>query len=299
MKALAHRVQKAASFAALLIVFVAAIAAPLSAQTSDTSARINAVDLLYRENSSHLLFVPLIANPFEPRIGTMYQVDDNKLRLDIGTSFDLLRIRDAYVEKIVVGGDFFTFTRLRSEGKLKFPVETVDYFFGLNASGKWNLDDGFLYSARVRVSHISAHLADGVADTSGTLHPKNFVYSREFIDAVGAIEHKQLRAYLGATLIFSNKKLQRDVALFIPQIGAEYSINIGCGLTANAGYDLKLSGIDDKRSLVHAVQAGIVIPQANNYRLSLNAYYYHGLSLHGLFYDTVDDYLGFGFQVLL
>nr|HPI19931.1 hypothetical protein [Candidatus Kapabacteria bacterium] len=36
-----------------------------------------------------LLFKPLTANVFEPRIGSFYQFSDEKLRLDIGTSIDL------------------------------------------------------------------------------------------------------------------------------------------------------------------------------------------------------------------
>ena len=77
-----------------------------------------------------LLFTPLTANVFEPRIGAMYQLSAEKLRLDIGASFDLadLKLFDGVETRF--GTDFFTFTRLRSERGFKFPVETSDYFFG-------------------------------------------------------------------------------------------------------------------------------------------------------------------------
>ena len=243
-----------------------------------------------------LLFKPLIANPFEPRIGTMYQFGDNKLRLDIGHSFDLMQLDSDAVHEVRLGGDFFTFTRLRSEGKLKFPVETVDYFFGINGSAAWKNGNTHHY-LRARLAHISAHLTDGLANDSARLNPRPFVYSREFLDITGAAVWRHIRFYVGCNFIFSNHKLNESVNRIIPQVGFEYSKPLIGAATWFIAYDGKVSGVGDSTSFIHAVQAGISIPQFNNYQLIISAYYYRGQSMHGLFYDTTDDYFGVGFQV--
>ena len=247
-------------------------------------------------SAQHLLFAPLVANPFEARIGTMYQVGDNKLRLDIGHSFDLISLDSSVDQRWNLGGDFFTYTRLRSEGRLKFPVETVDYFFGINTSRSWNRPSGD-YSLRVRVSHISAHLADGLADSSGTLHPRPYVYSREFCEAIGAYSHGGTRVYGGMTAVFSNRRTNPQSNLVIPQAGVEQSTVVWNKTRAFAAVDVKLSGLDGAISPIFAAQAGMIIPQRGGYDLILSAYYYDGLSMHGLFLSTHDSYAGIGFQI--
>ncbi|MBX7154514.1 MAG: DUF1207 domain-containing protein [Candidatus Kapaibacterium sp.] len=252
------------------------------------------------QNTSHLNFTPLYANPFEPRIGTMYQESDNRLRLDIGASVDLMDVYKSENTLITNGTDFITLTRLRSEGKLKFPVETVDYLFGINFCGTTKYS-GYIDSWRVRIAHISAHLADGLAiNDSAQLHPKPFVYSREFVDAVYSRNWEQLRLYAGCNFIFSNKKLAKDLSLVIPTLGAEYTYQLcpeGNGASITAAYDVKLESVGGVSGLVHAIQAGVNFPMKGKYELCMYTNYYNGYSIHGLFYDTTDKYWGFGFCV--
>ena len=98
------------------------------------------------------------ANFLEPRNGFMFALDDNQLRLNIGTSRDVVQVITG-TENISLGVDFFTYTRLRGEDNFKFPVETIDYLFGLNAGYKIN-DSNKEMGVRFRFSHISAHLVD-------------------------------------------------------------------------------------------------------------------------------------------
>jgi len=72
----------------------------------------------------------LYANPFEARIQLIGQLAPKTLRLDIGAAPVLFRFDSTYT----VSTEFFTLTRLRSEGNLKFPVETADYWFGFTGS---------------------------------------------------------------------------------------------------------------------------------------------------------------------
>ena len=74
---------------------------------------------------------PFTSNLLEPRNGFMFALDEDWLRLDIGTSRDILQLKSGE-ETFSFGADFFTFTRLRSNDNFKFPVETIDFFFGIN-----------------------------------------------------------------------------------------------------------------------------------------------------------------------
>jgi hypothetical protein len=268
---------------------------------------------------SRLNFEPLLANPFEGRVGAMYQFEDNKLRLDIGNSLDLYRFEYPNTD-FTIGADFYTFTRLRSEGNFKFPVETSDYFFGVNLSTASftgysigaNLDsysepepDHTKFSARLRLAHISSHLVDGLADKTGLLNPTPFVYSREFADLVVALEldeiplsinRSSLRAYVGTTAVWATQP--RDANRFIPQLGLEYKYRVLKEVEAFAAYDFKLIGINDIYVGTNAWQVGVRGATRNAPTLSLNIYGYHGRSMHGMFYKEKDSYIGTGFQFM-
>lgn len=258
---------------------------------------------------SRLNFQPLVANPFEGRVGAIYQFSDNKLRLDIGNSLDVVE----FDNDLAIGADFFTFTRLRSEGNFKFPVETSDYFFGLNFSKKNSIYEQrkasysdeydippeklFDISYRLRLAHISSHLVDGLANKDGLLNPQPFVYSREFADLVGAIEWTNVRAYAGLTYVWAMQP--RDAERLIPQLGIEYKHKLTQKFYAFAAYDFKFIGISDKYVGTHAAQAGInYVSKYGMPAISLNIYGYHGRSMHGMFYKERDSYIGTGFQFL-
>lgn len=240
-----------------------------------------------------LLFKPLTANILEPRVGTLYEIQDNRLRLDIGNSIDLFESK--YDENFIVryGVDFFTFSRLRSEGKFKFPVETADYFFGVNSSMKYhylNTD----YYVRFRLSHISSHLIDGYSK-DGVFNKLPEVYSREFIDLVFAVDYYGLRPYIGSSFIFST--IPKNVNKIIPQLGIDYSFEISENFKIQAGYDFKLGGYDNNYTAIQSAQAGVLIKQTENYGVLINYNYYLGKSMHGMFYQEKDNYSAIGIQI--
>lgn len=242
--------------------------------------------------SQGLLFDPLTANVFEPRAGSMYQFNDDRLRLDIGTSLDLMQLT-MEEHRFSVGGDFFTFTRLRSEGKMKFPVETADYFFGVN--GAWLFEnENIIYSSRLRISHISSHIVDGY--TVNNIFIKDpFVYSREFIDMTLAAEYNKFRFYFGSVLIFST---QPDIVnKFVPSVGFDADIDLNDYLSWSSGIDIKYSGTKNRSSHMLALQSGIKLFALKNTAVSLNYYYYDGLSIHGMFFEDKDSYHAIGFQI--
>lgn len=239
------------------------------------------------------LFSPLTANILEPRIGCLFQLSAKKLRLDIGTTVDLIEFNSGENCKTRIGTDFFTLSRLRSEGNMKFPVETADYFFGVNSTTKGKLN-GLNYSARLRLAHISSHIVDGLANDT-ILTKKPFVYSREFAELTGALNFDEFRLYAGLTYVFSRQP--KSTNAIIPQLGFDFKFKLNHIISVLAGYDFKLSGYDNIYFGAQSAQAGIKFETVNGVGILLNGYFFSGKSIHGMFYNVNDLYSGIGFQV--
>lgn len=242
---------------------------------------------------SSLLFKPLFANPFEARNGAAYHFDEKKIRLDIGASFDFLKFNVAG-NKANIGVDLFTFTRLRHEGNFKFPVETSDYFFGLNYTMKFNCR--LPSELRFRLAHISSHLVDGFTNADNNFLREPIVYSREFFDVVFAQYIGNLRLYAGLNLLFSY--IPKNSEILTPQFGFDYSRQLTKWLSFDAGMDFKLIGIDKIWVGTTVAQLGLTFWTSPGYGIFLGGYYYNGRSIHGQFYDEYDNYIGLGLQFI-
>lgn len=230
-----------------------------------------------------------IANPLEARILMMWQPGPKHVRLDIGAAPTLWRADP----RIDVGVDFFTLTRLRTEGNLKFPVETIDYWFGVRGTF---VDTASPWDARLRLAHISTHLADGYADTSGVfVNRRPFVYSREFVEALVGYRIDRVRPYAGLTYLWAVQPRRFD--RIIPQAGVNVRADVA-GMTIAGGYDVKLIGIDGTYRPQHAAQLGLEWIQNGTVATSLNVYRYDGRSIHGMFADTQDHYWAVGLQMV-
>ncbi len=241
-----------------------------------------------------LLFRPLTANTFEPRIGAHYNTCDENLRLDIGASFDLLNFK---YEKsaLAFGTDFFTYTRLRSDNNFKFPVETSDYFFGVNSSYEHKLGDD-LIEARFRLAHISSHLVDGFTEY-GRFIKEPFVYSREFVDLYVVYETHftswfSIRPYVGLTLVFST--IPDNVNQILPQIGIETEAKLNNNIKFHFAFDVK----DGENRIGYISQTGVDFQFNKKFGVRLFYKYYNGNSMHGMFFDEKDIYNAVGFNVI-
>ena len=239
-----------------------------------------------------LIFKPLTANHLESRVGAFYQPNNEHLRLDIGHSLDLMEVMDNENCELRVGGDFFILSRLRSEGRFKFPVETSDFFFGLNLSGNVFND----YSFRMRIAHISSHLVDGYTINNDFIQ-EPFVYSREFVDLIVAYNTKYIRPYIGGTAIFST--IPKNVGRFVPQFGFDFKYPLLSNyLDLIGGYDFKLLKTNKEIDFIgsNSAQVGLMYNLSEYTGLSFNFYHYSGNSIHGMFYNTKERYMGYGIQ---
>ena len=241
---------------------------------------------------------PFTANLLEARNGSMFAPGKDKLRLDIGVSKDFLQFKSEG-QTISFGADLFTYTRLRSEGKFKFPVETIDYFFGLNAGYK-KKEGKVEFGARFRVSHISAHLVDGKFNEESNRWIEGrepFVYSKEFVELFPYYKISGMRIYLGFTYIFHI--VPNVINNGIYQTGFDYYL-ISSGLKSFMpfiGLDFKLTGIDGVYSGNTISKVGLKFGTNPSKGFSILLSYISGKSIHGEFYDINENYLNFGFNL--
>lgn len=241
---------------------------------------------------------PFTANALEPRMGVLFHVNNNELRLDIGSSMDMLKFSFNEKEKLSFGADFFTYTLLRGEKDFHFPVDAVDYLFGVNAGYKKTTSDGD-YGARFRLSHISAHFVDGHFDFKNEIWRNNQnprVYSREFLEFMPFLRINDVRVYAGLTYIFHIDPVYLGRYNF--QAGFEYFMKnkLFNYFTPFAAYDIKLVKVR-KYSADNTFNAGIKIGHPEGRGFSLYYSYYSGLSMHGEYFDFQKSYNGIGFNL--
>lgn len=250
-----------------------------------------------------LTIQPFTANMLEPKLGFVFQMSNDELRLDIGNSIDIYRKQIGNIT-YSFGADLFTYTLLRSEDDFHFPVDAVDYLFGVNAGFKYEspnkcctiIDE---IGARFRLSHISAHMVDGHLDPDpdrlwiDDQAPR--VYSREFFELMPYVKINDLRLYLGLTYIYhvDPGHIGKDNY----QVGFDYFYKgFGCSITPFIGYDLKIINID-KYTANNSINVGIKFGKPNGKGFSVYYHYYSGKSVHGEYYEHNRAYSALGFNL--
>lgn len=238
---------------------------------------------------------PFSANALEPRIGFLFQVNNNELRLDAGNSLDVINIRNNN-SVLSFGADMFTYTLLRGEKDFHFPVDAVDYLFGINAGYKV-YQGSSEYGIRTRLSHISAHFVDGHYDKGQWRDgqaPR--VYSREFLELMPYYRINNLRFYAGYTYIYhidpaylGKNNYQAGFDFYFKGFLPDY-------ITPFAAYDIKMIKINEY-SANHSLNAGLKIGFSRGRGLSIYYSYYSGKSIHGEYFNYNKNYSAVGFNL--
>lgn len=231
-----------------------------------------------------LLFKPNFSNPFEAKIGPHFVINESNLQLDIGAAKDLIHYRHNREQHFGFGAEFFTWTMFQSQSNFKFPVITVDYFFGIYFSHLKKFKS-FDFMNRLRIGHISAHLVDGSYDLAKNVWNNNlepFVYSREFAELSSAIVWNEQKFYLNLNYLFH----------VIPNVKSKFSIGFGSELLLLSlkkfdtnifcGFDLKLlKRYSEDYESDKSISAGIHFGKWNSSGLRISYQYYSGGHFHG------------------
>lgn len=248
---------------------------------------------------SNLNVQPFTANFLEPKLGFFFQMNNNELRLDVGNSSDIVHFRTNSGMVVSAGADLFTYTLLRGEKDFHFPVDAIDYLFGLNAAIKKSLGKGSEYGLRFRLSHISAHFVDGHYDGTHQQWRDNRtprVYSREFIEFIPFYYTSGLRVYAGYTYLFHVDPA--DLGQNVYQAGFDYYLKniISSSITPFAAYDLRLAEVGKYRGN-NSLMAGIKFGNPPGRGFSVFYKYYSGKSIHGEYHDYDEEYSALGFNL--
>ncbi len=252
------------------------------------------------------LFEPLLADPMAPRIGVMTKLDRKEVQLDIGAPVDLYQSRN---RDFAVGVDFATWSLLKRGNDFKFPVDAIDYLFGVNATWKRKLDTTALLdtsTTKLRLSHISAHFEDGHTDQNGAwLNPEltplgkiPFTYSREFINLTTALSGNGHKIYLGYQYMFHT--IPGGISPHSLQAGAEVELPANSYLAA----DFKLLPVwNDTTQKSDAfrgtwnVQAGMRLTSIGLDKARVVCNYFTGISRQGMYLNKTENYTSLGFIV--
>jgi hypothetical protein len=249
------------------------------------------------------IFQPLQADPMEPRIAVMPWLDRKNLQLDIGTSADIYQNEN---RTFSAGIDFGTWSLLKRSDNFKFPVDAIDYMFGVNLNWKKTLDRPVLafdeLGARFRLSHISAHFEDGHYDEEADRWIREdspfeipFTYSREFIDLVLGLSSPDRRVYLGYQYMFHT--IPGNINPHMLQAGAE----LGLPGDTYVAADFKLLPIWQENlheSRGHKgtwnLQAGIRLGSIGLDRVRIAYNYFSGMSRHGMYFYRPESFSTLG-----
>jgi len=245
---------------------------------SALNAQVEIVD------SNGLNFKTLTASFYEPRMGLMKYFDRTSLRVDIGSSLDVLKFKLASYT-CTVGADFFAYALVNNHGFLILRVEAIDVFFGGNVSFK-RAD----FSARFRVLHRSSHLVDEYDETN----IKPFPFTMEFFDLVFALTVKSGRFYGGLNYIFRHKP--RDMEKFYFQLGFEFfkkisshSLVLESPLFFIFSSDFKFPGSQGLN-----LTSGVKFGRWNSRGIFLYFVYYSGFDIYGQYFNLKKKFGGFG-----
>ena len=253
------------------------------------------------------LFEPLLADPMSPRIAVMTKLDKREVQLDIGAPVDIYQNHE---RDFAVGVDFATWSLLRRGDDFKFPVDTIDYLFGINATRKQKIcDSGSFFdtaTTKLRLSHISAHFEDGHTDQNGAwLNPEltpqgkiPFTYSREFINLTTALTGPGRKIYLGYQYMFHT--IPGKINPHQLQAGAE----IGLPANSYVAADFKLLPVwDSTKQKTDAfrgtwnLQAGMRLTSVGLEKVRVACNYFSGMSRQGMYLNKAENYTSLGFIV--
>ncbi len=246
--------------------------------------------------TTNLVFVPTESSILEPRMGVTKFTNKKNLTLDIGAALDLIGYK-ANQNTFSFGIDMFTFSNLRSEDNFKFPVDAIDYFFGINFNFKKMTSVKNKISGRLRISHISSHFEDGhqYQRTDTIFTP--VVYSEEFINAA-FMDHYYLNRNLSFKGLFALNYIFHSIPNSISnlscQSGLEFRNYFTRIFSLYISNNLNLASVNSVVNLNENCETGISIGERNSRSVNFYFDYYDGQDYRGQYYGNYLNYKGLG-----
>lgn len=255
-------------------------------------------DSLFFFNTNQV-FNPTESSISEAKTGITKYTDKKNLRLDIGVSMDIIGLKNKNTI-YSMGADFFTFSNLRSESNFKFPVDAIDYMFGLNFNFRKTISSEAGISGRLRISHISSHFEDGhIYERSDTIFTP-VVFSKEYIDLASALDLKLkknliLKIMPAVNIIFHS--IPENISVLSGQLGLQIRYYPFKKLSVYLSNDIYLSKVNSDTKLSENFEAGISIGEINSRTINLFYTYYDGHDYRGQYYGKYLNNNGIGARI--
>ena len=248
--------------------------------------------------TSNLLYVPVEASIIEAKNGVTKNINNEYLTLNIGASIDIIGLK-AKKNTYSFGIDFFTFSNLRSEDNFKFPVDAIDYLFGVNFNLKRKLSPKNTLTSRFRISHISSHLEDGhIYEDPDTIFTP-YIFSKEFLELSAMINYmisKDLgfKGMAGLNYIFHS--IPGEISPFSGQFGLEFRYYISEIFNFYISNDATLATVNSSSNLNESFETGISFGKINSRAINLYFDYYDGQDYRGQYYGNYLNFKGLGMK---
>jgi hypothetical protein len=239
-----------------------------------------------------ILFVPLLANHEEPRMGMQQEFGSTRLTLDIGSTLDLIQYA-VEGDTIRIGADLFTYSLANSLKDIRLKIDAADGFLGVHFS----YTNGSPWSFRFRAIHLSAHLVDGHYDPDAMIWKDGrnpIPFSRNYGEIVGAYSGTfgglPTRLYAGASIAVFVRPT--DIRRGAAVLGAE--TRTAGSVPLYIAYNFSLLGVPEFNGS-NTVEAGIKFGAWSGRGVRLFLVYYNGLDTFGEYYKDRRELFGIGF----
>lgn len=228
-------------------------------------------------------FPKLFADPYEIQMGFSKSLSSDRFIGRIGQEMRLFSFGPAN-RKIQFSLGGHTWSLLTRRGS-KFPLLAVDYLI----TGIFDFRFGE-YSARFKVSHISAHLGDFYATQN--IDKAARIYSLEFFSGLLARNFEWGNLYGGGHWIYNSKpelksiKLQTGSTIYLEKLFKTSHLPF-------LSFDLQYGG-NVSNEFNRNVQVGYFLfrKDSRTYRLAVN--HYSGYSIFGQNYDVREQFYSAG-----
>jgi hypothetical protein len=249
---------------------------------------------------------PLIANHQEPRVGVRKEIGTSRLKLDIGSSLDLLgySLDAAQAKQLRFGVEFFTYALTSTFRDYRLQVDAVDGFFGGHIM--YRADDGQqAFALRLRVLHLSAHLVDGHTDPETHMWRDGrlpIAFTRDFGELLAFAPFSLGRLAVSPYAGFSYATLVRPTAL--KRWGGMGGVEIHSGellgpvfgrpLEIYAADNLTVAGVPEWVG-TNVAELGVKFGGWNSSGFRIYINYASGLEMFSQYYDVRSSRGGVGF----
>lgn len=254
-----------------------------------------------------LVIPPLTASYQEPRVGLRKEFASSKLKLDIGSSVDMLEFQPASdsTERFRLGIDFFTYALSTNSEGLRLQIDAVDGYFGGHAAYVNDFSDSTRFALRLRLLHLSAHFLDGHYNNATQSWKDNrppIPFTRDFGELLGLYDFSlcEMNCQLYAGFSYATLIRPTNINRFEALCGFAFHNSEIVSTVFSKPFNLFIADHFMLRGIpsyigTNNLEFGAKFGEWNSTGLKIYLSYYNGLDVFSQYYDVRRENFGIGF----